>query len=167
MLKKTVRIGGIVVLSLSVWMGGMLGAASFRSESRGLGLPYRVTQALERMDQQVRTARCILHARPHCIRFIDKDDVRREYSYAYDALWQDGYPVVSGVKAFHFEYRDGNGSLFIRSDLHRSDVRRIAYSIRVTSRDEDVIRNRSLRVNPSFPPDGGAAKEVAWAGLAG
>jgi len=166
MLKKTILVATLAVLSLSVWLGTrVLDAASSNPRAMKSEFPYKIRQALDRMDLEIKGARHLVHAHSRRIGFIDRDGSLREYCFVHNMLWRDGYPLVSGVEAFHFEYRDERGSLFIRSDLHRTDVRRIGYSIRMTSDDGDVVQNKTVRVCPGDFELEPEQRRVVWAGL--
>ena len=145
----------------------MLDAASSNSRAVKGELPCMISQALERMDEEIRGAQSLLNTQSNGIEFLDKDRVLHQYGYAYGTLWRDGHPLVSGIEAFHFEYRDGRGSLYVRSNLHRDDVRLISYTLRISLGNDCMIRNKTVRVCPKDISPAPEQYKVVWAGLLG
>ena len=104
LLRRYFYILGIIFLVLFGWVWSQAFQASGDSSEKAYGgrIPYRVHQALERMSGDVKNSRRIMSALPDRICFIDGDESVTEYSYAYGTLWRDDFPVVSGVRSFHF-----------------------------------------------------------------
>ncbi|MFH1943400.1 MAG: hypothetical protein ABIL68_14965 [bacterium] len=142
-------IGGMFILALFLWLGSVR-IVDMKKESsiRGYGgtLPDKVVTALARMNRDLENAKAIVYARPDRVCFIDASKTLKEYSFAYAALWCDDTPVISGIQAFHFEYRDDRGNLFARAGKYLPSVETVAYTIRISENDRDVLTNCRVKI---------------------
>ena len=154
-----VLLGGILILGLFVWMGSRLLDKTDSTPIRGYGgkLSRKVVTVLERMNEDLMNTKGILSAQPGRILFVDENHHPKEYSFAYGTLWCNDFPVISGVRAFHFEYRDGAGNLLTRAEENLSAVETVVYTIRVAVNETDVMA--SYRAQIPFARLGGRWKD--------
>ena len=149
-MRKYLYIGGIFFLCLMGWVWSQafqVPEGSFAA-SCGKRISYRVHQAFESMDDDIKHSQQILFASHDRVCFIDDEASVTEYSYAYGTLWRDDFPIVSGIRAFHFEYRTRYGDLLIRSNRRLPDVRVVAYTVRLAIQEEDMMHNSRIRIAP-------------------
>lgn len=147
-------IGGILFLGIFVWMGSRNPDESGPLSIKGYGgeLSHNVVKILERMNEDLKTSKGIISAKPNRIVIIDGNNDVKEYSFAYETLWCNNSPVVSSVRAFHFEYRDGSGNLLNRTEKYLSVVETVGYTIRIWLDDKDVLTSSKVRI-PAFGRD--------------
>lgn len=146
--RRVVFLFKILFLGLFVWVGSL---AVIRPDARsiqGYGglLPPKTSRSLERMHAALRSAKRIIAAQPNRVRFVDDNETVAEYSFAYGTLWYNDYPVVSDVRAFHFEYRDGMGGLLVRAEEELARVETVGYTIRVASKDREVSASSRVKL---------------------
>jgi len=162
---EVVLLGGALFLGLFVWMGSRLLGKTDSTSIQGYGgkLSTKVVTVLERMNEDLRSARGILAAQPGRIRFIDKAQNTKEYSFAYGTLWCNDFPVISDVRAFHFEYRDSDGNLLTRAGENLSAVETVAYTIRVAENETDVLTSSRIRIPSVWPNEKlNSPHQTAW-----
>jgi hypothetical protein len=143
------KIAVVFVLAFFLWLGS--GSVSDRGEDvsiKGYGgaLSKKVAMVLARMNRDLENARAIVYARSDRVCFVDASKTLKEYSYAYAALWCDDRPVIFGIQAFHFEYRDDRGNLFARAGKYLPSLETVAYTIRISEDDRDVLTNCRVKV---------------------
>jgi len=61
------------------------------------------------------------------------------YSFNFQAIWNNNSPVITGVRAFHFEYRDRWGNLLTRAENRLSDVETVAYTMRLEVENKEIM----------------------------
>ena len=104
----------------------------------------KVSQALQRMNEDLHQSKGILEAGPDMIRLIKSNDQIKEYCFAHQALWCDHYPVVSGVNAFHFEYRSSSGDRLIRPERNLRSVDMVCYTLHLSQDGKDILTNQRI-----------------------
>lgn len=129
-----------LVFGISAWMAHRPAEAPVQSIYPGYDrrLPPKLVRAMERLDDELSRCHGLIHAGSERVRFIDKDEVVKEYRYAFETLWCNDFPIVSNVQDFQFEYRNGNGSLLTRAARDLSCVDSIAYTIRLTRANRNI-----------------------------
>jgi len=145
------RLIPIIVVSLVI---------AFMSQMEGLGgnrpggnpfvqngkLTRRAIFHLTQLNQHLDTDNVIVRAESGLISIQDQNDIIREYRIKDGILWVDKNPVLDGISFFHFEYRDKYGNLLTRPHQSLKDIKVIAYTVKVRSRDEDIYtRFRTIR----------------------
>lgn len=142
-LRNVAFVGGTLFLALFVWMGNRAVDEADTQSLKGYGgrLSQKVMTALERMNSDLEHAKEIVIAGPRLFLFIDGSEELKEYRFDYETLWCNDFPIISGIRAFHFEYRDDGGNLLTRPDKYLSFVESVAYTIRVSQNKKDVLTN--------------------------
>jgi len=148
----TIIGSGLLFFALFVWMGSRTidGVAEPQIKGYGGKLPREVTNALEKMNKEFEETRAILFARSDRVLIVDRNRNVKEYSFSYGILWCNDFPIVSGVRAFHFEYRDEKGNLLTRANRNLSAIQRITYIIRVLHGNKEVLTSSSVKLSYSL-----------------
>jgi hypothetical protein len=140
--------GLALALSLLIWRGTR---ADGRPEEISLhcygGNPSsEARSALESMNRDLHDAKDVMTIASQCVIIKDRFGRVREYHFSDSMLCLDGRPLVSGLNALHFEYRDQWGNLL----THRNDncrfVRTIAYTVRLADYPAEVFVNSRTTV---------------------
>ena len=113
----------------------------------GGNLSPKVMRILDQMNEDLEKSRSILTADASMIRFLDRGEDLKEYSFAYGALWLNDFPVISGIRSFHFEYRDGSGNRLMRIENDVSSIETVAYTLHITTHDSDVITSSKIKIS--------------------
>ena len=134
-------MAGIFVLCACLWMS--LRALSHPNptpvSSYGGKLPDKVQNVLDRMSANLTQAHHIVTAKSdRLIVAVDQQTVQK-YSFDFHTIWNNDYPVITGVRAFHFEYRDRRGNLLTRTEKRLSDVETVAYTIRLEVENKEIM----------------------------
>lgn len=162
-------IGCILCFGLFLWMGNRSPSQSDPSHVKSYGgdLPVRTQTLLERLNEDLNNARHILTAQPGGILFITEHGKEIKYSYAYETLWLNGLPVISSIRAFHFEYRDGRGNLLFRAQKNPNTILTVAYTIRIEVHDKEIVINSSVKIQSNRLKRNFEPHQVAWASSSG
>ncbi len=141
----------LLLLALFVWMGSKRidGVKELEIQGYGGKLPREITNTLEKMNKEFEETRRVLFAQPDRIVIVDKDKNVKEYSFSYKTLWCNDFPVIGGVRAFHFEYRDEKGNLLTRANKNLSAIQRVTYIIRVLHGNKEVLTSSSVKLSGS------------------
>jgi hypothetical protein len=137
-----------LALSLLVWRGIRAGGRpeEMPIHCYGGNLSAETRSALESMNRDLHDAKDVLAIASQGVLIEDRFGRVREYRYSGSMLCVDTRPLVSGVNALHFEYRDQWGNLL----THRSDncgfVQTIAYTVRLVDRSSEVFVNSRTAV---------------------
>jgi hypothetical protein len=111
--------------------------------------------ALERMNRELREARDVLEIGSRRVLILDGQGRVSEYRFSDSALWKDESPFVTGVLAFHFEFRDEWGNLLTHRSENCECVRSAAYTVRINDRRSEVfaVSKTNLPFNESHQDD--------------
>jgi hypothetical protein len=115
-------------------------------------LPSEATDALQVLNRELEGARCVLSLGSSELLFSDRNGQPREFRFVAGTLWNNRLPVVSGVSAFHFEYRDTWGNLLTCREQNRESIRTIGYTLRLRHRNQDVLANSQVVLSKGQDP---------------
>jgi len=149
---KTDIIGLIILLciGLFLWLGnrsidnnGVDSLDHYRvSKQNSIILP-KIRMDLEHMDR-------IINAQSDYLSILTFDDNIIDYKYEYETIWYNGDPLITGVKSFHFEYRDIYGNLLTHFNQDYKSITTIGYLIRKNDkrkdRRKDIIYKNMINV---------------------
>ena len=142
---------GLVLLffAIFVWMGSRKIGSVVELQINGYGgkLPKETVNILERMNKEFAETRAILFAQPDRIIIVDKNKNIKEYSFAYGTLWCDGFPIVSDIRAFHFEYRDEKRNLLTRANKNLPAIQRVTYIMRIFHDNKEILTGSSVKLS--------------------
>ena len=140
--------GLALALSLLVWRGIRAGGRpeEMPIHCYGGNLSAETRSALEGMNRDLHDANDVLAIGSQGVLIEDRSGRVREYRCSGSVLYVNNRLLVSGVNAFHFEYRDQWGNLL----THRSDncgfVQTIAYTVRLEDHPSEVFVNSRTTV---------------------
>jgi hypothetical protein len=139
----------LIFTAFFVWVASRAVDKSSESTLRGYGgkLSQKLRYTLERMNSDLKNAKLIITLQSDRVSFIDKNERLKEYSYAYNALWCDDYPVVSDVRSFYFEYRDKCGNLLTQNNRNLSSVAMVGYTIRFGENGKEIFSNSKVQIS--------------------
>ena len=134
-------MAGMFVLCACVWMSLRALSHSNPTPVRSYGgkLPEKVQNVLERMSTNLTQAHHIVIAQSDRLIVASDQEAVQKYSFDYDTIWSNDSPVITGVRAFHFEYRDGRGNLLTRVEKHLSDVETVAFTMRLEVDNKEIM----------------------------
>ncbi len=145
---KTDVIGLIVFLfiALFVWLGNRsidnsdIGSPDHNkvSKKNSVILP-NIRMDIEHMDR-------IINAKSDYLSILTFDNYIIDYKYEYETIWYNGDPIISGVKSFHFEYRDIYGNLLTHFNQDYKSITTIGYLIRKKDNRKDIIYKNMINV---------------------
>ena len=141
-------IGSILCFGFFLWMGNRSPSRSDPSPIKSYGgdLPSRIQASLEGLNEDLNNARHIVTAQREGILFITNQGKEKKYSYAYETLWGNDLPVISSIKAFHFEYRDKRGNLLVRAQKNTVAIKSITYTIRIEIHEKEILINSRVKI---------------------
>lgn len=140
----------IVLIGLSVWMSSRARERNANTAIWYYGgdAPQKVQHVLECMSNTIENASEIISAQSNKLIFIDSDGNVKEYSYMYNTLWNNDYPVIANIGHFYFEYRDGMGNLLTRSRGRLGTIQKVGYSIRLRANEKQILAYSSIEISP-------------------
>lgn len=158
-------IGSMLCVGLFLWMGNRSSSPSDPSPIKSYGgdLPGRIQTPLEGLNEDLNNVCHIVTARPGGILFITDHGKEKQYRYAYETLWVNDLPVISNIKAFHFEYRDKRGNLLIRAQKNPTAIVSVAYTMRIEIREREILINSRVKIPSSRIRHNNEEHRVAWA----
>jgi hypothetical protein len=147
--------GLALALSLLVWRGIRAGGSpeEMPIHCYGGNLSAETRSALESMNRDLHDAHDVLVMGSQGVLIEDRFGRVREYRFSGSVLCVNSRPLVSGVNALHFEYRDQWGNLLtLRSD-NCGFVQTIAYTVRLEDPPSEVFVNSRTAVpcNRAYP----------------
>jgi hypothetical protein len=148
--QHTFIMAGIFVFCACVWMS--LRALNHPNltpvQSYGGELPDNVQNVLDRMSTDLMQAHHIITAQSDRLIVASDQQAIQTYSFNFQTIWKNDSPVITGVRAFHFEYRDRKGNLLTRAEKYLSDVETVAYTMRLEVEDKEIMI--ISRIQPPF-----------------
>lgn len=141
-------IGSILCVGLFFWMGNRSPSRSDPSPIKSYGgdLPSRIQTLLKGLNEDLNNAHHIVTAQPGGILFITDHGKEKKYSYAYETLWVNDLPVISSIKAFHFEYRDERGNLLVRAQKNPIAIVSVAFTLRIEIHEKEILINSRVKI---------------------
>ena len=157
-------IGSIICLGLFLWMGNKPSQVVKPSNINVYGgdLSNRIRNTLQCMNEAINDAHTIVKARPDQVLFITENREVNQYTYAYNTLYYNDNPVISNVRAFHFEYRDDRGNLLVRAEKYLSTVETIGYTVRLMADRREVMINSRVKLPLNRSTPNSANSQIAW-----
>jgi len=107
-----------------------------------------VVKELGELNQDLKDIQCIIKAGPEEIVCMSRYNQISEYLFVDGALWHDSFPVIAGVKSFHFEYRDRYGNLLTMVERNLSSIETIGYTLRIGSGEGEILTCSRVEVSP-------------------
>ena len=140
---------GIIALLIFLLWGSGLDVSGKNPESiRSFGgdLPKKARYVLEDMNEEIRNTFEIVSAYPHQLVFKKYQKKTGKYSYNHGSIWKNDSPLLTGISAFHFEYRDRWGNLITRTDKSISSIETVNYTIRIKVDGDDVLAGSRVQI---------------------
>jgi hypothetical protein len=140
--------GLVLTLSLLIWRGIRAGGTpeEIPIYCYGGNLSSGTRSALQSMNRDLHDARGVLAIGSRGVLIEDRSGRMKEYRCSGSMLFADGVPLVSGVNALHFEYRDEWGNLLTHRSGNCGVVRIIAYTVRLEDRSSEMFINSKTTV---------------------
>jgi hypothetical protein len=137
-----------LALSLMVWRGIRAGGRpdEMPIHCYGGSLSSETRSALEGMNRDLHDAKDVLSIGSRDVFILDRSGRVREYSFDGSDLCVDRRPIVSGVNALYFEYRDQWGNLLTHRKENCVFVQTIAYTLRLQDHPSEVFVNSRTAV---------------------
>jgi hypothetical protein len=104
-------------------------------------LPEATREALEGMNRDFHGAREVWSIGSRRVLIEDSTGAAREYQYRGSTLWLNRQPLVSRIRAMHFEFRDEWGNLLTHRTGNCGRVRTIVTTIRLADRPSELFVN--------------------------
>lgn len=147
--KKVAGLCTLIVSGLlfTGWMASIAAARNGSNQDRVYGgrMSHKTRILVNRLHEDLKSTDRILCAESDRLRFLDKENETHEFRFLYGALWRDDYPLLTAVKAFHFEFRDGRGNL-LNASRSPDQIAIIGYVLHLTDQGREVMANLSVRI---------------------
>lgn len=139
---------GFLCIGVFLWMGNKTVYRSSDESIHSIGGSLSATsqRILRRMNQDIVNAQYLISAESDHITFLCDDKGTREYSFAYQTIWRNEFPLMGSVKSFHFEYRDSRGNLISRPTENLESVDVVSYTLCLVHGEKDVFVNYRLNI---------------------
>lgn len=152
-IKKHWRFELVLLFSLLfnfgvLWVENRADSQAGVDSFRGYGgkLPLEVSRALEQMVSDFAQARRVLQANSDQVFFMDLRGRPKAYRFAHETLWMNEKPLITGVRSFHFEFRDEWGNLRTNITRESSSVTSIGYTIRYMRGKREIMSGSKVAV---------------------
>ncbi len=99
------------------------------------------------MSEDLKHMKRIICAKPDQLSILSLDNDIIDYTYAYEALWYNGVPLIRGVKSFYFEYRDDYGNLLAHFNHNYKSIETIGYIIRKIDKKREIIHKNMIKLS--------------------
>ncbi len=141
-------MGCFLFLSVFVWMGNKAIHKTSDESLLSIGgsLSSSAQRILRRMNKDIENAQYLLTAEPDRITFLSENEGAKEYSFAYQTLWRNEFPMMGRVRTFHFEYRDARGNLIGRPSENLTSVEVVGYTLCLEKGDQEIFVNYRLNI---------------------
>ncbi len=153
---ETGLFSAVALAAIILWSSGRAGASYREDQLRfygGEGSP-RMIQCLEDMQSEINNVSLLHLAEPERLVFEDQAGQVTEYSFAYNTLWRNDYPIMANIKDFHFEYRDDSGEYsFSQPGNGLSRVRAVRFVMRIKNQEDEILANGRIPVHPRVHPE--------------
>ncbi|MBN1783128.1 hypothetical protein JW948_18475 [bacterium] len=152
---ETGIIGTALILAVAFWSTGSAGhTAESDVQYYGGKVSAGMSRKLHDLHAEIQEASCIMAAEPQRILIRNRSGESLEYRFEYRTLWRNEIPVIAGIEAFHFEYRDAGGHSMCSFDPSRNrQIRSIGFLMRSQNEDRDVFaqgRIEGFKAGDSF-----------------
>jgi hypothetical protein len=152
---ELVLLFSIILSSGVLWMENRADIPGAADPYRGYGgrMPDEVGTALKRMVDDVGSAYRIVQAEVNVLSVTGPSGEIRTYRFDGETLWQNDNPMVSGVCAFHFEYRDQWGNLLTQGGNDTRSIETVGYAIRILRHRREIASGSKVEVTQNHASD--------------
>jgi hypothetical protein len=127
------------------WQSEALSNSFHRSP--GFNFTGSMSGILENVNRDIEKARGVTNAAPSRIILVDEKNRISEYSFSHETLWHNNRPLLSGVKAFHFEYRGRYGTLLTDANRELESVYTVTYVVQCRRNDKNLRLQQRIRLS--------------------
>lgn len=107
----------------------------------------QTVKGVNQLHQDLENIQDVLDMNTYRIRIRTRNGQVTEYRFDDTVLWKDFEPLISDVRAFHFEYRDEKGNLLTCRPQYKDRIRRIEYTLSLAN--SNTFANGESTVNPT------------------
>jgi len=110
----------------------------------------RVKDMLQVMHADIQNTFVLHMAEPNRLLFENNQGDLFEYSYAYQAIWCNGDPVLMNIDSFHFEYRNKAGHALCQYNSDVMDICTVMFIMQYQKENQNIVANGRVRIQPCY-----------------